>query len=315
MILIFSHDEDEHVEPVLEALARRRAEAVVLDLADLPRFGTVAFPFGRGGAREIRLEGRPPLDLDQVTAVWWRRPRAPVPPPGMTPAHAAFAVRQSAEAVTGVVTALVGRARFVNDPWRDDAAAHKTYQLSLAGDAGLTVPATLVTSDPGEARQFLAALGEGGAVHKPVCAQDPSEWRVTRRIRPRDLERLEALRLAPVILQEHVRGVDVRVTIMGDELFAAEYDARATRSPDDFRVVSEDPACLVRPCTLPAAEAAALRRLMERLGLVYGAADFRRREDGRWLFLEVNPAGQWRFVERRTGQPMTEALASVLAGA
>jgi glutathione synthase/RimK-type ligase-like ATP-grasp enzyme len=315
VILIFSHDEDEHLEPVLEALARRGAAAVVLDLADLPRFGTVVFPFGQPGARELRLDGRPPLDLDRVTAVWWRRPRTPVPPLGMTPAHAAFAVRQTGEAVTGLVTALAGQARFVNDPWRDDAAAHKTFQLALAGPAGLTVPATLVTSDPGEAGRFLEALGEGGAIHKPIQAQDASEWRVTRRVRPRDVARLEALRLAPVILQEHVPGVDVRVTVVGDELFAAEFDARATRSPDDFRVVTEDPACAVRACALPAPQAQALRRLMDRLGLVYGAADFRRRDDGRWFFLEVNPAGQWRFVERRTGQPITEALASVLARA
>jgi hypothetical protein len=54
-------------------------------------------------------------------------------------------------------------------------------------------------------------------------------------------------------------------------------------------------------------------RLLEELGLRYGALDFRRRDDGAWSFLEVNPGGQWLFVEERTGQPITAALASLLA--
>jgi hypothetical protein len=52
---------------------------------------------------------------------------------------------------------------------------------------------------------------------------------------------------------------------------------------------------------------------MRDLGLTYGAADFRRRDDGAWYFLEVNPGGQWDFVEKRTGQPITAAVAALLA--
>jgi hypothetical protein len=51
---------------------------------------------------------------------------------------------------------------------------------------------------------------------------------------------------------------------------------------------------------------------MKRLGLVYGAIDLRRTPDGRHVFLEINPAGEWRFVEERTGQPMTAAFAELL---
>lgn len=52
---------------------------------------------------------------------------------------------------------------------------------------------------------------------------------------------------------------------------------------------------------------------MDRLGPVYGAIDMRLGPDGRYVFFEVNPAGQWLFVEERTGQPITATLARLLA--
>ena len=47
---------------------------------------------------------------------------------------------------------------------------------------------------------------------------------------------------------------------------------------------------------------------MRALGLVDGASDFRRTPEGDYVFLKVNPAGEWRFVEERTGQPITRAV-------
>jgi hypothetical protein len=66
---------------------------------------------------------------------------------------------------------------------------------------------------------------------------------------------------------------------------------------------------------VPEAVAGPLRRLLDDLGLAYGAADFRIREsDGAWHFLEVNPSGQWLGFEARTGLPITQAVAELLAG-
>jgi glutathione synthase/RimK-type ligase-like ATP-grasp enzyme len=58
-----------------------------------------------------------------------------------------------------------------------------------------------------------------------------------------------------------------------------------------------------------------LRNLVDKLGLVYAAIDMRRTPDGRYVFLEVNPSGQWLFIENLTGQRMSAALAAALAGA
>jgi glutathione synthase/RimK-type ligase-like ATP-grasp enzyme len=55
-----------------------------------------------------------------------------------------------------------------------------------------------------------------------------------------------------------------------------------------------------------------LLKIMRALGLVYGAIDMRLTPDGRYVFIEVNPAGQWLFIEERTGQKITDALAAKL---
>lgn len=67
------------------------------------------------------------------------------------------------------------------------------------------------------------------------------------------------------------------------------------------------------PTELPVDTRRAIHALMKRLGLEFGAVDLRRTPDDRHVFLEVNPAGEWRFVEERTDQPITYAVAELLA--
>ena len=311
MILAVTHEGDEDAPAVLGALGRLGAEVAVVDLARYPGLGAVAFEHGGHGTGDRWLlprEGRPIRAAD-VTAVWWRRTRPPVAHPGLSGGDAGYAERQAEEALRGFFAALP--ARFVNDPWRDQRACHKPLQLAAAEAAGLRVPPTLVTSDPARARAFLASQGGRRVIHKALHAT-PVDWHTTRFLEGRDLARLEAIRLAPTILQAYVPGVDVRVIAVGERLFAAEIDASATASPQDFRTVYED--CRVAPLELPGEVAAGLRRLLASLGLAYGAIDLRRGEDGALWFLEINPSGLWRFVEHRTGQPISLAIAEHLSG-
>jgi glutathione synthase/RimK-type ligase-like ATP-grasp enzyme len=220
----------------------------------------------------------------------------------------AFAESETAQAVGGMLDALP--CTWVNPRGADDAAHHKPYQWAVAHEVGLSLPRTLVTSKPEAARAFIAELGVGRTVFKAFLAAQEA-WRETRLIERGDLDRLDLVRLAPVIFQEYVPGVDIRVTVVGDTLFAAEIDARSTSYPVDMRmVIGEAP---VRAIELPPSVARALLRLQRRLGLRYGAVDLRRTDQGDYVFFEVNPAGQWLFVEQRTGLPISQAVADALA--
>lgn len=313
MILAISDEGDAHTPLVLDALRRAGHEVARLDLAHLPRNGAVRAPAGGApGAREIQVRGEPAIRLDDVRTVWWRRPRPFEAMPGLAAKDAGFAVRQTAEVVLGLFASM--RARWVNDPVRDDVACRKTLQLRYAEGAGLAVPPTIVGNDPADVRAFIESLDGQPVIHKPLFGGEHG-GRPTRFVRPDQLLRLESVRIAPLIFQAYVPGVDVRVTAIGGALFAAAIDARACATPEDCRIALRDPACRVSACGVPGAVAAGLRFLLAELGLVYAAVDFRVRADGAWVFLEVNPSGQWYWVEERTGQPITAALVAELARA
>lgn len=58
---------------------------------------------------------------------------------------------------------------------------------------------------------------------------------------------------------------------------------------------------------------AKIQALMKEFGLIYGAFDFIVTPDGRHVFLEVNPAGHYMWIESKLGLPITAALADVLS--
>jgi glutathione synthase/RimK-type ligase-like ATP-grasp enzyme len=137
-------------------------------------------------------------------------------------------------------------------------------------------------------------------------------WRETRLLREEDIAHLETVRLAPVIFQEYVPAeVDLRITVVGDRLFPAAIYSQSTDYPVDFRMSLGQAA--VSTAVLPQEIDMKLRELINRLGLLYGAIDMRRTPSGEHVFLEVNTAGEFLFIEERTGQEITKALADLLA--
>jgi glutathione synthase/RimK-type ligase-like ATP-grasp enzyme len=242
--------------------------------------------------------------------VWWRRPQ-PFSLHGEVGGaeDRAFALSETHAAVSGLWSLL--DAEWINDPDRDEKAGRKAWQLEVAREAGLAIPRTCITTDPERAQAFVAEQ-RGPVIYKAFSATERT-WRETRVLRPEEAKLLESVKFAPVIFQEYVTArVDLRVTVVGAEIFAAEIHSQATAYKHDFRMAMEN--VEIAEHRLPEPVAAGLLGLMSRLGLVYGAIDLRQTPAGDYVFLEVNPAGQWLFVEQRTGQPISEAIAAKLAG-
>ncbi len=311
MIAVVSYPDDPHAQAVMSHLRDAGAPAVLLDLADLPERATLTMRYENGGRPrlEYRREGEPTLDLQSVRTVWWRRPRVPEPASITDPEALLFAANEWQEAINGLWQLL--DARWVNHPIRDEVAARKALQLRVAAEVGLTVPRTLVTSDPDEARTFIDGRGDAATVFKTFsCTHEI--WRETRLIRADELPLLDTVRLAPVIFQEYVpAGVDLRITIVGGRLFAAAIHSQETDYEVDFRMSLGQ--AEVEATTLPAEVEEGLLALMGRLGLLYGAVDMRRTPTGEYVFFEVNTAGEFLFVEELTGQPIARNLAELLA--
>lgn len=308
MIVVASHDDDDHAAAVLEHLHRSGAPVTMVDTGAFPQHSRLTQHFSGGTRRTVLASAGAVFDLDATRVVWWRRPRPYGLDPQLEPGMVPFALSEAHEAMSGMWHSL--DATWVNPPDLDEVAHHKPYQLAVAGDLGLPVPETLITNDPAQACAFVERWGPAQTVYKTFLASE-SHWRETRVLREEEVDLLDHVALAPVIFQQRVQAVaDLRVTVIGEDLFATEI----TKSPGgydlDYRV--DLGRARFRPTALPPSVEDGLRRLLARLGLVYGAIDLLKAADGAYVFLEVNPAGEWRFVEERTGQPMTAAMAALL---
>jgi hypothetical protein len=313
MILIVSSPEDGHARAVRAELARLGVDARLLDLRQFPTRLAIALHYASDGIvapRSVTCRDGCDIDLRSVSAVWWRRPQPfGLDPHLLRPSHRAFAYNECHEAWSGLWQTL--DVLWVNHPGRDEAAARKAHQLDVARSVGLAIPKTLITNDPDAARRFVGQQNGSGTIYKAFSATE-KEWRETRLLRDDEQALLDHVQQAPVIFQEYLpAGVDIRVTVVGDEMFAAAIHSLDTSYEFDFRVDMN--AARVTPYELPPEVRAGLSRLMARLGLLYGAIDLRETSDGRVFFLEINPAGQWLFIEERTHQPITAAVAHLLA--
>lgn len=183
------------------------------------------------------------------------------------------------------------------------------------------MPRTLITNEPEDARKFVEGL-DGRAVVKPLrfgLVRETEEYEevvFTSPVSEEDVrDGMGAVALCPNLLQEYVpKDVEIRVTVVGKELFAAEIRSQGVLGAEhDWRRV---PASELEhaPHHLPAPVAERCVRLVERFGLNFGAIDLIRTPEGRYVFLEINPNGQWLWVEMLTGLPITDALIRLLLG-
>ncbi len=312
MILVISSDRDLHAQAVLAGLARVGARATLLDLSHFPARARLSIGYKPSGEQDFRIRDGAggEIALAECRTIWWRRPQPFALHAEITdPAYRAFALSESHEAFAGLWLAV--DAFWVNHPLRDEAAAHKVYQLKVARDVGLATPLTLVTNDPDEARAMAQALGPDRMIYKAFSATE-QHWRETRLLKADERALLDNVRFAPLIFQEYVPAeVDLRVTMVGKDVFAAAIHSQETSYAVDFRM--DMAAGRVEAFALPDRVAEALHALMDRLGLVYGAIDMRLTPDDEFVFLEINPAGQWLFIEERTGQPITQTFVRLLA--
>jgi glutathione synthase/RimK-type ligase-like ATP-grasp enzyme len=305
---------------VTRALAARGEEAVRLDTDRFPREVDLRICVS-GAERTLELADRGRThDLGGLTAAWHRRLSiGKTIPADMERQIRAASVEESRRTVLGLLASLTC---FTLDPWtRIRLAESKQLQLELARAVGLEVPRTLVTNDPAAVRAFWDECG-GRIVTKmmasfAVHAEDGREQVVfTNPVAAADLDALEGLRLCPMTFQERVeKARELRVTVAGSRVFTAAIDSAALeRSKSDWR--REGLALIDRweSAELPADVERKLLALMDVLGLNYGAADFIVTPEGRHVFLEVNPAGEFFWLERENGFPISEALADVLVG-
>lgn len=212
--------------------------------------------------------------------------------------------RRGAQIAADVLRWLdTAEARVVNRPRHMHSNSSKPYQAQLIGAAGFRVPESLITTDPDEVTAFTERVGT--VVFKSISGIRS----IVRRLDDGYGARLERIRVLPTQFQELVEGDDIRVHVVGDELFATRIVSLAT----DYRYAGRDglDADLL-PTSLPRDVQHRCLDLARSLSLPFVGIDLRETPDGEHVCFEANPMPGYSYFESNTGQPISEALIRLL---
>lgn len=314
-VLLLTHTADHFViERVTEALARRGARAFRFDTDLFPSEARLSARCAGSDEHRLVCHGEA-LDARSVIAVWARKIWTPRIDERMEPKLREGALRESVAALAGFLDGF-HRARWIDPPDVVRRAENKLRQLRVAREVGLDVPPTLMTNDPEAVRAFQ---GEHGAIvaklltplsigmqHQPFSVR-------TSLVSDGDLEHLDALRHSPMVFQALVeKDVELRVACIGAHAFAGAIDAKhSERGKVDWRSAKPSEVSWM-PAEVPPEVARRLVALMRKLGLRQGAVDLIRTPQGKHVFLEINPVGEWGMLERDLGLPIADAIAGAL---
>lgn len=193
----------------------------------------------------------------------------------------------------------------LNRPDAMAANTSKPYQYAQIRAAGFSVPDTLITTSPDAARAFVAQ--HGSVIYKSVSGVRS----VVGELREADGARVSEIRWCPTQLQQRIRGVDVRVHVVGDALFACEVRSDAV----DYRYPHLSGADVeLSSIALPDECAERCLALTRAARLPLAGIDFRRTDDGEWYCFEINPSPGFTYYQQATGAPIDAAIATLLAG-
>jgi glutathione synthase/RimK-type ligase-like ATP-grasp enzyme len=251
-----------------------------LNIGDLARWELSSDLTGR-----VQLLGDAHATVEAGSTIWWRRPGW-LYTSDMASDEAHMAEAEAWTLFTGLLRS--SDARTIDPPMTIAAAEDKLHQIRVARALGLMTPETLVTSSPADASAFTrrgptlaksASSGPGLAPHVDSVGQDA----------------LDLVRRVPVLLQRATPAIaDVRIVTVRDSAYVWRRE-RSAQDPWDWRAVDPDGHGF-RPSNDEASSVGAVQ-IARALGLTFSVQDWLAAERDS-VFLEVNPQGQWLFLDR-----------------
>jgi glutathione synthase/RimK-type ligase-like ATP-grasp enzyme len=317
MVLILTQGADPHTDVVLQRLRERGVPVTRFNTGDMPETARAVI---RRGQHEnwaaIALDGTA-LSLAEVRSVWWRRPEPPRLSTVVPEQERSLAAREASHFLMALWDCLADQF-WVNPYAAQRSARHKIQQLGIARMVGLDVPRTIITNRPDQVSAFFDRCRQR-MIFKPfeanrrVDRSGRASGIYTSLVTADDVKARSAqVALSPCLFQEYLEpAAEIRVTAIGSRMFAASTDGHRDheQQPDSRRRLGD---AVYRHFDLSPMITAQLQDLMRRLNLVFGCIDLILTPEGRVVFLEVNPSGQWYGMEQHTGQPLCEHLVAML---
>ena len=309
-VLVLASRYDLSCDYVVSALRKSGHAYFRLNSEDLPSFSLCLDPCRRRlscHTTDLRVE----VEADRLAGVYFRRPtflreasQAGRPP------EEQFRRAQWAAFLRNLM--VFDMARWVNHPTRTYEAEHKMIQLRTAHEVGFDIPVTYcLNSEHLLGNRVNGPLVAIKGLDTVLVRTDTTEsFGYTNLLFREELKEVE-LRGAPLVAQQALTDkLDLRVTVVGNDWWCASVTEGGSGIAGDWRLKKSNLA--FSEFTLPQPIGGRCIELTRRLGLSFAAIDLALSDD-RFFFLEVNPTGEWAWLQEEVQFPIATKLAEVLS--
>ncbi len=320
LIVTYSND-DQGIDHVTEALQRKGTNVYRFNTNYYPTQIQLASHYINNTEQVKIISEDVTHDLAKFDAVWYRRIRIGQEiPDDMGEEYKIPAIEESKNTFQGTLASW-GIGKFVLDSVANIRRAdNKQLQLKVANRLGLRIPATLVTNSAEEvkvfARNYSAVISKMQYSFHIYDENDEVYQVFTHKWQPEELQEISGLEYSPMIFQEYVeKEFEFRVVVIGDQVFCGKIPSQGSEDgKSDWRKDGDNLIDDIEPYELPASIQLKLLHLMDYFGLNYGAIDLIKTPEGKFIFLEINPVGEFSWLDEAFNLQISEAIANVLMG-
>jgi glutathione synthase/RimK-type ligase-like ATP-grasp enzyme len=315
MILCITHSRDFYtVDIVQQALEQAGIRALRFNSDEFALHWRHNYSLKDGRPEQYLMADGKKISSRDIQGVWYRKLWKLQLPPDLDPAYQQVFL-QEYQTFLHIFFNSLRHLPWMNDMQRDHAVNDdKFLQLAMADAAGLQVPRSVFTNEPDAIRELFEASNGNiivklhGALSRSMEGNTP--FFPTTRLQAGDLDRLDQLAYCPMIFQEYVpKAYELRVVYVDGDFFAGKIPHEEELT--DWRVTTGKRLDW-QHYELPHDTRQKITRLMNSLGLLFGAIDIIRRTDGEYVFLEVNPQGEWGMLQKYLNYPIGQTIAKKL---
>lgn len=316
MVLTIANSQTDQYYSFVFDLLRQRDEEPVLFCADKCLEGEIISLSVRNGKHyHYAVINGKELDLSKVKAIWYLKPHLPKQLRVYNPPEHREFIRRQFLATWQSLYDILGDKKWVSPHWNVVKAESKMYQLTLACHIGFELPETLVSSEPEKIREFWEHC-EGDMITKALSIS-PIEDHVifTNKVTERHMGMINSAKNAPSIFQKNItKKYELRIIVVGNKVFTVKIGSQEGETTKiDWRKSNQTGEKIpMEKYGLPSTIKNKCLDFVSKLGLKFGCIDMIVTPDDRYVFLEINPNGQWYFVQTSTGMPIGEAIADLL---
>jgi len=326
-VLVLTNKNDTHVDFVGSKIRELGGDFIRINTEDIHENSKLFFELETGNRLsnwEFEwniLDSQISFTKEDIDTVWYRKPR-PVDCKGkFNEEHACLFVEEEYSYFLRSFYSMNLNKRWVNPFWSIRRASQKLPNLQLAQSLGLRIPKTIISNDPTEVERFARQCDWKLLVKtfffSSFVFNKEDVWHCfAKQVDEKDFfQSSENINLSPGFFQEYVeKDVELRVTIIGQEIFAVSIDSQEKeKTQDDCRAgnIYDLPH---EPFELPLEIKEKLLQFNNFYSLEFSTFDIILTPKGEYMFLECNPNGQWYWLEIMTKLPMAETMARFLLG-